>query len=423
MLKGKYSLIAFLIVAITFIVFRFEYIKNNDKNGYNATSWDAFGYYMYLPSIFIYDDVKELKWVEHIDSTYHVTGGQFYQAIQLENGNYTNKYLCGVSITQIPFFIIGHISAKILDYPQDGFSTPYQYSIMFGGIIWVLIGLIILIKVLKHYFKDDIIALTILFLGLTSNLIQYTSVDGAMSHSHIFPLYAIVLWLTIKWHENPTWLKALLIGATIGLATISRPTELIMLFIPLLWNTSQNDTRKMKWQLVAQRKMDLFWCVFGGLLAMLPQFIYWKYTTDSYIFNVGSKWFFLNPWFRVLFGPEKGWFLYTPVAIMMIIGLFLMKGQPYKRSIVTFCILNIWIIMAWSDWKYGASYSTRALIQSYPVLAFGLAHFIAKTWNRNYILKLALIATLMLLSLINFYQLNIYNMGVLERFSVFLPPI
>src|SRR5690606_27799919 len=133
---------------------------------------------------------------------------------------------------------VGHAIAYLIGQPQDGFSAPYQYAILFGGIFWVVVGLWILRRVLRYYFREEVIALTILFLGLTSNLIQYTSIDGAMSHSYIFPLYAFLLLQTIKWHEKPSWKNALLIGATIGLATISRPTELIMLFIPLLWNTT-----------------------------------------------------------------------------------------------------------------------------------------------------------------------------------------
>lgn len=197
-LQQKSSGIALIIVACVFITFRFVHLKNNEVNGYNATSWDAFGYYMYLPSVLIYDDVRTLEWLPQIDSTYHVTGGHLYQAMQLESGTFTNKYLCGVAILQLPFFGLGHIMAGMLGYPQDGFSAPYQYAIMFGGIVWVLIGLFLLRKVLRYYFEEEIIAMTLLFLGLTSNLIQYTSVDGGMSHAYIFPLYALLILQTIK---------------------------------------------------------------------------------------------------------------------------------------------------------------------------------------------------------------------------------
>jgi hypothetical protein len=77
--------------------------------------------------------------------------------------------------------------------------------------------------------------------------------------------------------------------------------------------------------------------------------LYWKYASGHFIFDVGSKWYFLNPWFRVLFGFEKGWFVYTPITIFFVAGWWFMRNQPFKRSVVVFCTLNLWIIMAWSD--------------------------------------------------------------------------
>ncbi len=417
-ISNHFSKIALFIVAIAFVLFRFSHIQTNEANGYNATSWDAFGYYMYLPSTFIYNDVSELKWVPKIDSIYHVTGGQFYQAIPLENGQYTNKYLGGVAILQTPYFLIGHFIAKNSKYAADGFSAPYQYSILFGAILSVFLGLLILRNVLLRFFEENVVAYTLLFLGLTSNLIQYTSIDGAMSHAFIFPLYSILIWATIKWHQNQKLKFALLIGGVIGLATICRPTELVMIFIPILWNTTNKVIRKEKWQIVGRNKSHIIFAALAGSIAMLPQILYWHHTTGKFIFDVGSKWFFFNPWFRVLVGPEKGWFLYTPVAILMILGYFKMRGEDFKRSILTFGLINIWIIIAWSDWRYGASYSTRALVQSYPVYAFGLACFIRYVWNTSW--RWSIVVLLFLFTVLNFYQLSIYNNGVFEDFSPFL---
>jgi hypothetical protein len=402
-----------------FIVYRFIYFENNSKNGYNATTWDAFGYYMYLPSVFIYNDVKELNWIPKIDSTYHVTGGHLYQVCQLKDKkNYTNKYFCGVAIMESPFFFIGHLFAKLKNEKQDGFSWSYQYSIIFGAIFWCFIGFVFLRKVLLTYFDDKITALTLILIALTTNLIQYVSIDGAMSHVYIFPLYAIVLYLTIKWHEKPKLKTAFFIGIISALAVISRPTELIIIFIPILWNLQDENSKKSKWKLIFENKIHVIYCFLGGIIGILPQIFYWKYTTGSLIYDVGSKWFFFNPWFRVLFGPEKGWFLYTPIAVFMIFGFFFMKNRPYQKAVLTFSLLNIWIIISWSDWRYGASYSTRALVQSYPVFALSLASFIQWIYTTKkevvfYILTLLLI-------ILNFYQINIYNQGILENFSPFL---
>ncbi len=148
---------------------------------------------MYQPGFLIYGDVKNLEWLPKIDSVYHLTGGKLYQANRIANGNFGFKYLGGISILQLPFFYIGHAIAKYKNVAQDGFSWPYQYSIMLGAIFWFFIGLLFLRKVMIHFFSDIVTGLTILLLFLATNLPQYISIDGAMSHSWIFPLYCIML--------------------------------------------------------------------------------------------------------------------------------------------------------------------------------------------------------------------------------------
>lgn len=412
------SKIALLVILILMVVFRSIYIKNNDVNGYNATAWDSFGYYMYLPGTFIYDDVKELKWISEIDEKYNVLGvGEMYQARPLPSGTYSYKYLSGVAIIQTPFFFVGHLWAGIVDAPQDGFSWPYQYAILWGALFWVFFGVIILRKVLLRFFSDETTMWTLIFVAFCSNMLQYVSVDAAQSHSFIFPLYAIILWLTIKWHEQPKWTTSLLIGIVIGLATISRPTELIMFFVPLLWNCHSKKDRKEKWELVKTNLPLIGITILGGIIAISPQLLHWKYTTGDWIFNVGSKWYFFNPWWRVLFGTEKGWFIYTPITILFVAGLFFLKNKPFKRSVLTFCLLNIWIIISWSDWKYGSSYSTRALVQSYPIFALALACFVER-----YFIQRKWIPVLLFLGLttLNFYQLYLYNNHITESFSPLL---
>ena len=170
--------------------------------------------------------------------------------------------------------------------------------------------------------------------------------------------------------------------------------------------------------MVWAHKTHILAAILGGIVGILPQLLYWKYTTGSFIYDVGSKWFFLNPWFRVLFGAEKGWFVYTPVAILMVAGFVRMTGRPFRKAVLVFCLLNIWIIISWSDWKYGASYSTRALTHSYPVFALALACTVEAAFRIKK--GLYLIILTLLLIVLNLYQLRIYNRGKLENFSPLL---
>jgi hypothetical protein len=415
-MKNKYSLISCVVISIVIIAFRFEPTRYEKEKPLLVTTWDALGYYLYLPSIFIYNDFKELAWFPEIDQKYSVSGGKVYQAGKSKSGHYVFKYLGGVAILESPFFITGHLLASKLGYPTDGFSPPYQFAIVFGAMFYCILSLFLLRKILLMYFNDSVTSVSLLLLFLATNIIQYISVDGAMSHSFIFFLYVLILYFTIKWHLKPSILWASLIGAVIGLATISRPTEAIMLFIPLLWSTQSKEKSAEKWKLVKQYKSHLYFLALFGFLAVLPQLIYWKAATGSFVYDVGSKWHFLSPHFKVLFGWESGWFIYTPVVIFFIVGMFMIKKFPFRKSVITFCLLNIYIIIAWSDWRYGASYSCRALTQSYPVFALPLAAFISKINSRTwrylfYTLGLYLI-------IINIFQLVQYNRGILHYYDM-----
>ena len=411
-MKNLFSFGACVLVSLVLIQYRLSYTDVQAGKPLKITTWDAFGYYMYLPSSVIYGDMTELEWLPEMDSTYNLTGGDLYQSNIHTNGNYVNKYLGGVSIMQAPFFFIGHAIAISSHYNADGFSPPYQYSIAFGAIFYCILALFILRNILLRYYSDHAVALSILLMVLATNLIQYISIDSAMSHAFIFPLYAFVLYATIKWHETPKLKWAIAIGLTIGLATISRPTELIMLFIPLFWGTQNKEASKVKWQLVKANRKHVLFAMFFGIIGIAPQLIYWKMTAGSFIYDVGSKWFFLNPFFRVLFGFENGWFIYTPVTILFVLGFFFLKKFPFRKSVIVFCLLNIWIVIAWSDWKYGATYSTRALVQSYPVFLLGFTGVVQWILTKKW--KSPFFALTGFLIYANLFQIWQYNTTVLH---------
>jgi hypothetical protein len=412
MLNGRWTLISFFICAIIVICTRLNYHSNNEINGYNATTWDALGYYIYLPSSIIYHDISDLDWFKEVDEKYQLSGGSFYQATELENGNHVFKYLGGVAIMQAPFFLAAHAYASVTDYPPDGFSAPYQYAIIWGAIFWFIIALWFLKKLLSKFYTDQVVGITLLLLVGATNLLQYVSIDGAMSHSFIFPLYVFLLWMTYKWHNRPNYRDAFFIGLVIGLATISRPTELIMIFIPLLWGIDSREEISNKIKLIKKNKRHVFLLVLGGLIGVLPQLIYWKIASGDWIYNVGSKWFFLNPWWRVLFGFEKGWFIYTPIAIFMVLGFFFIQNKIFKNAVIIFCLLNIWIIISWSDWRYGATYSARALTHSYPVFALALGGIIERLYMSRSRLIFGAVGLYLLAT--NGVQIWQYNAGILH---------
>lgn len=412
-MKNILSFIACIFISLVLLQYR---IANSDLNAghqpLKITEWDAFGYYVYLPAIGIYHDYKELKWLGAIDEQYHVTGGNGWQAIKVENGNYVFKYLGGIALMQLPLFITAHYLAQLYGYPADGFSAPYQYTLGFGLLVYCLLALLLLRVVLLRFFSDLVTAVTLVMVCLATNFIQYAAVDNGQSHGYLFVLYAAVLYTTMKWHERPATGWAVLTGYIVGLATMSRPTEAIMVLIPLLWNTQDKTTAAAKWLLVRNNRKHIVCAAIAGLAGIAPQLIYWKLSTGSFVFDVGSKWDFLNPHFRVLLGWEKGWFIYTPVTLGFVAGLWLIRKFPFRKSVLWFGLLNIYIIIAWHEWRYGGSYATRALVQSYPVFALPFAALLTRLTQAKWRLPVYLVLGYLLC--VNLFQTVQYCSTILH---------
>jgi hypothetical protein len=397
-------------IAIIYVATRLIYFTGDFQK---QTTWDALGYYFYLPASQIYQAENSRTWLDSLDKTYHLSGGDIYQVQKHTSGNDVGKYLRGVSIMQWPFFQAAHWYARYTGHaPADGFSWPYQRAIAIACLFYGLLGLFLLRSFLLKFFSDQIVAAGLLLLMLATNAIQYIAIEGGQSHGYIFALYAIMLTLTYRWHQSPNTLLSFLMGGIFGLACISRPTEAVMMFIPLLWNVQNKSDWKQKWQMVIQNPRFVISLLLGILLALSPQLLYWKKVTGLWIYDVGSKWDFLNPHWRVLFGPEKGWFVYTPITICMVVGLWLIREKKIRYALITFCLLNIYIIIAWHTWRYGGSYSTRALVQSYPVFAIPLCAFVERVYSSN---KKIIIAVLMFYLMgLNLFQIRQYNQTILH---------
>ncbi len=400
----------YIVVVFLFSLFLLSRINEFSIKNNSVTTYDAFGYYMYLPACLIYNDPYKLDWVKQVDSKYKVIGSDwFYQAKKLDDGNYVLKYFCGVSIMQAPFFLMADSYVLFTkNHPRDGFSYPYQFAVIVSAFFYFGIALLLLYLSLQSLFSSFTAYLTLIAIYLTTNIMQYVSFDTAMSHGYIFFWYTWMLYLCIKWSEKPSFLRSIFIGISIGGATLCRPTDAIIAIIPAMWlidgKTIFNKENWLKY------RVHFFASLVTAFIVFLPQIIYWKLASDRFLIDTGSKWTFLNPWWRVLFGWEKGWFVYTPITIFGVTGLFLMKDKAYKKSVIWFFVINIWIVISWFDWQYGASYSCRALAQSLPILAVPLGHFIEKFSNKKFI-----IATFIaILSFINLFQIWQYNKTILH---------
>jgi hypothetical protein len=379
--------------------------------------WDITSYYGYLPAIFIHRDIK-LDFTQGKEAEY-ANKHQFWPE-KAPNGGKVIKTTMGMAILYLPFFFTAHTIALLNNYEADGFSEIYEKYIHLSCLFYLFIGIIFLRKSLLQFFNDNITALILLFITLGTNLFYYSTTEAAMSHAYNFSLYSIFINLCLKWHREEKIITSVYIGITGGLIILIRPVNILVFLFPLLYNIKSLKDIKSKILYFAHRWKHLLVVAIMSITIVLPQLLYWKYITGNYLFNsyVGEKFYFNNPHIlEGFFSYRKGWLLYTPIMIFACAGFYYL--YKYYRHLFTsvfiFFVLNSYVLFSWWSWWYGGGFGIRAMIDSYPLMAFPMAAFFQNLYNKK--TKIALYTSTfigLLLVAFNLFQTKQYRSGIIH---------
>jgi len=271
----------------------------------------------------------------------------------------------------------------------NGFTRTQNTAIQWSTLFWGLLGLWVLYKCLLIYFEQSTALLTTSLILIGSNLFWFIFAQPGMAHPILFTLYTLLIWITIKLHEQVSIGKFILLGLCIGFIILIRPTEIVCLFIPLLFNMHEKELRKEKWVLIKENFVGIACFAGVAFLVLLPQLLIWKYYGGSYLYysygDQGFDWRNPEVW-KGLFGVSNGWFIYTPLAIIALIGM-IFKGRLKSWWMIIILILgsSIYINYSWWCYYYINGFGSRPMIHILPLLSFPLAHLIAepkkKVWT------------------------------------------
>lgn len=379
--------ISYLFCFLLMLYTQFFLVNKPGSNNYGQITmgYDVSGYYMYLPAAFIYHDLKKQEFGDSLVRKYQLSE-TFDQSWEYPNGNRVMKYSCGMALMYLPSFTVAHIIATCTKYPADGFSFPYQFFLSLGSFIASLIGLWYFRKLLLIYFNDVVAAIMLIILVLGTNFLNYSTTS--LSHTWLFAIYALLILNTTHFYQSPHYKYAIRIGLLYGLAVLIRPSEIIAIIIPLLWGLETFSIKALK------ERMKLFasqwWLILvSGICAAAIASIqvwYWLYVTGQpLVYSYGEQEFsWLHPHLKsYIFSYRSGWAIYTPMVLLMLVAFipFLWKGKN-KIAVISFFLLNIYIVSAWNIWWYGGT-GGRAMIQSYPVILFPLATLVDIARNKG----------------------------------------
>lgn len=346
-------------------------------------AYDGFGYYMYNPALFSQGTLfMQPEWAQHLQNEY-CDGTEAYQLVQHKGGNHLDVYHMGLAYLQLPAYLMGEAFARMFGYPTDGFGTPYYIMYLLNVLLFVFLGLLYLRKLLRLFFSDQLSALLILLTYLATNVYITFTQQYDLPHLYLFFLNAAFAYHLLKYHRQGSPKHILFAAILLGLSTAIRPTQALLGIIPLLLLYKEYKFSKAFW-----KKLALF--PISGLLWNLPQILYWQIVGgEPFITNLHTEDIVLSDpnLLDFLFSYRKGWLLYTPFFLLLIPGFIFMyrKQRGYFGGILIATILYIYVMSAWECWWYASSFSSRVMVDIYPVLMLVIGFFlqgIEKPWKK-----------------------------------------
>lgn len=358
-----------IVVVVTVCILLHLQFRKWEKAG-SVIEGDVHAYYGYLPAYFIFDDIKVVK------SDYqYAENGYFFCTVETPEGKRLFKMTMGLAYLYSPFFAVAHFYAQHSDFPANGFSEPYKMMLLMATLFYLVLGLLIIKSLLLRLgFNAIITAISILLLGIGTNLLAYSTYLAPMPHVFSFCLIAALSWLALEMLHKPSVLNHLVMGMLIGLITLTNAMNaVVVVFYMILLG---GDFFK--------KKFLLRFFIFSLPIVMVlwaPQLIYWKATTGNYLYNptTSETFHFLRPQIMEgLFGFRKGWLVYTPVMLLAIVGLFFINDslKKWRQAIIAFELVNVVVVLSWWCWWYGKSIGHPAFIDGYALMAIPMAAFI-----------------------------------------------
>jgi hypothetical protein len=392
------------------IIFLFLFLLNNLIGKQDSKiSADGIGYYDYLPSLFIHSDFVRNNKSINIDSSFYtrINSLNIYNEYKDKK---LNKYPCGTSILQSPFFLYTYFTSVDDDKNLSGYENSFQKTIFHAAIFYLFFGIYFLKKLLELYhIEKSIISFIQLLIVLGTSLVHYVNIDPAYSHIYSFFSISVFLYFSKMYFSFKKEKYFLVASLILGLIIILRQINVVIIFfIPFLSGSLNVFFEGLK--SVFQKRYLLF----SGILILISivsiQCFVWYFQIGEFIvYSYQEEGFnFLKPeLYNILFSYRKGLYVYTPILFIATLSVFWLAFK--KRyflffSWVFFFSFLSYLFSSWWCWFYGASFGLRAYIEFYAIFCIPFAIFLNDI-NRILRLFIILISSLTIpLNLIQAYQ-------------------
>jgi hypothetical protein len=402
---------------------------------------DGVGYYAFARAPLIEHSLDFTKDYQYANASFRGPrldeNNQPRSAFRTPTGHLDNHFTVGPAILWAPFLLLAHagvLLARALgsSVPADGFSAPYRIAMAFATAFYGFLGLLLSFRLARQYVQERWALLATLAIWWASSLPVYMYFNPSWSHAHSAFVVALFLWY---WHETrtsrslPQWLiLAAIAGLMLNVYYANAMVLAVLAVEALRQYRSAFRHRAVPAETSAIPSVPgllLRHFLFAAtlLFCLLPTFIS-RYVVYGSPFESAyiplRDWLWSSPvFFSVLFSTNHGLFLWTPILLLALAGLFLFcrresrVGVPLLAAFFAFYFL----ISCYPDWAGISSYGNRFFVSLTSFFILGLAVFFDRAAQLFRSPRAAFAAALALLA-----AASLWNIGLTFQWGSHLIP-
>jgi hypothetical protein len=384
-------------------------------------SSDEIQYFAYLRSLWFDRDLSfenEYRYfydrgIAHSDG-FHET----FLERETEAGRRVNFGTIGCAILWAPFYAVGDLVARVTNAPRDGFSKPYIAAVAFGSAVYGFAAIVLALLSAVRLGVRPVRAALAVWLG--TPLLFYMYVAPPFSHACSAFAVALFVWTWLRVRGSWSVPGVIALGAAGALMAMVREQDLFFVAGPaadFLWSavhrhrrtperdgTTQNNTEAARE--IPGRQAWLVSAVAGVLafaVTFLPQAIAYVrlngHPGPSRLVTRKMSWHAPHA-LQVLFSPEHGYFVWTPLALIAIVGLVALAVPPKGGShqtdrrvaacMLLMIALQVYVGGSVESWTVAGAFGQRRFVALTVLLVVGLAALMQSIPRRAVTIVIAL---------------------------------
>jgi hypothetical protein len=391
-------------------------------------SSDEIQYFAYLRSIWFDHDLSfENEYQYFYDRGIGKSEG-FHETFlerTTDTGRRINFGTIGCAILWSPFYLAGDVVARLMGAPVDGFSKPYVAAVAYGSAVYGFLALVLAILCAQRLGFNGFMPALAVWLGTPLLFYMYV----APPFSHACSAFGVALftyvWLRVREEWTPRGMIAL--GAAGALMAMVREQDLFFAAGPALdfvWSLSVGG------RLVRRSFSEGGGLGIGVVAAAITFAAVFTPQAISYLrlngrlgphSSVAHKMNWVAPHAgQVLFSPEHGFFVWTPLALIAFAGLLVLaaRGGSYRRvgvCLLLMVALQIYISGSVDSWTVAGAFGQRRFIALTTAIVIGLSYLWSRLPRLNTARRSGFYLAIALLVYWNMALIAEFSIGLMNR--------